>query len=222
MPKNEHTFTKFDDELNNIHSKILEMFGLIEMQFKQSLEALSLSDAGAARQVIEQDYAVNQLEVVIDRLCVTALARQQPAASDLRSIIISTKMVVHLERIGDEAKKIARISERLAQLRKVPTQRLEGVLHAGELARQKLAEAIDSYSRLDTFAASELLASNGSVEDDFNDIFRQLIKSMSDHPRTITSSLDILFVAKSIESIGKHIRHIAQLIVDASNRYTGN
>ena len=220
MPQKEHTYTPFDDDLASIRMHILEMCRLIETQFNQSLIALLESDATIARQVIELDYSVNQLEVHIDSLCVTALARQQPAASDLRSIVVSTKIVVHLERIGDEAKKIARIAERLAQQRKVPRQRLSGVQRAAEIAQKKLIEVLDSYTRLDTTIANTLLCADDSINEEFNDIFRKLIKSMTDYPRTISSSLDILFVAKSIESIGNHVKHIAQLVIEASSRYS--
>ena len=220
MPQKEHTYTPFDDDLAFIRMHILEMCRLIETQFNQSLIALLESDATIARQVIELDYSVNQLEVHIDSLCVTALARQQPAASDLRSIVVSTKIVVHLERIGDEAKKIARIAERLAQQRKVPRQRLSGVQRAAEIAQKKLIEVLDSYTRLDTTIANTLLCADDSINEEFNDIFRKLIKSMTDYPRTISSSLDILFVAKSIEGIGNHVKHIAQLVIEASSRYS--
>jgi len=220
MPQKEHTYTPFDDDLASIRMHILEMCRLIETQFNQSLIALFESDATIARQVIELDYSVNQLEVHIDSLCVTALARQQPAASDLRSIVVSTKIVVHLERIGDEAKKIARIAERLAQQRKVPRQRLSGVQRAAEIAQKKLIEVLDSYTRLDTTIANTLLCADDSINEEFNDIFRKLIKSMTDYPRTISSSLDILFVAKSIEGIGNHVKHIAQLVIEASSRYS--
>ena len=220
MPQKEHTYTPFDDDLASIRMHILEMCRLIETQFNQSLIALLESDATIARQVIELDYSVNQLEVHIDSLCVTALARQQPAASDLRSIVVSTKIVVHLERIGDEAKKIARIAERLAQQRKVPRQRLSGVQRAAEIAQKKLIEVLDSYTRLDTTIANTLLCADDSINEEFNDIFRKLIKSMTDYPRTISSSLDILFVAKSIEVIGNHVKHIAQLVIEASSRYS--
>ncbi len=220
MPQKEHTFTKFDDNLNSIRANILEMSGLVEMQFKQSLLALFESNAAIARQVIDQDYSVNQLEVLIDRLCVTAIARQQPAASDLQSIVIATKLIMHLERIGDEAKKIARIAKQLAQQKHLPKRRFSGVRLAAELAQQKLAEVIDSFARLDKFTAYKLLDAADLINEQFNVIFSELIQSMTDDPRTISSSLDILFATKAIERIGNHIKNISNLVIDASNRYS--
>lgn len=220
MPQKEHTFTKFDDDLSSIRTKVLAMSGLVEMQFKQSLLALFESNAAVARKVVDQDYSVNQLEVLIDHLCVTAIARRQPAASDLQSIVIATKIIEHLERIGDEAKKIARIAERLAHQKRLSRPRLTPVRFAADLAQQKLAECIDSYARLDTFTAQKLLGFEDLINEEFDQIFKQLVQSMTEDPRTISSSLEILFVAKAIERIGNHIMHIAKLVIDASNRYS--
>ena len=220
MPQKEHTFTKFDDDLHAIRDHILEMGGMVEKQFKQSLTALFESNAAVAKQVIDQDYSVNQLEVMIDNLCVTAIARQQPAASDLQSIIISTKVVVHLERIGDEAKKIARIAERLSYQKRLRKQHPSSVHHAAEVAQHNLSAVMESYALLDTIAASKLLHSEDTTEEKFNIVFRALVQSMTDDPRTISSSLEILFVAKAIEHIENHIKHIAKLVIEASNRYS--
>lgn len=219
MQQKAHTFTKFDDDLNSIRAHILDMCELIEMQFQQSMLALLDANPVIARQVVYQDYAVNKLDELIDRLCVTAIARQQPTASDLRSIVIATRIVMELERIGDEAKKIARIADRLAQHRYIAKQRFSGVRLAAQLAQKKLAEAIDSFARLDTYTANKLLNSEKLINGEFNAIFREMVQSMTDDPRTISSSLEIVFVAKAIERIGSHIKHISKLVIDASNRY---
>ena len=219
MQQKVHTFAKFDDELDSIRAHILEMSELVEMQFRQSLLALFETNAVIARQVVGQDYSVNQMEVLIDHLCVTTIAREQPTASDLQSIVFATKIVVPLERIGDEAKKIARIAERLARQKNLTKQRFSGVRLAAQLAQQKLADVIDSFARLDAFTANKLLDSENLVDNEFNIIFRELIQSMTDDPRTITSSLDVVFVAKAIERVRSHIKHISKLIIDASARY---
>jgi phosphate transport system protein len=219
MQQKTHTFTKFDDELNSIRAHILEMSGLVEMQLRQSLLALFETNTVIARQVVDQDYSVNQLEVLIDRLCVTAIAREQPAACDLQSIVISTKIVVELEHIGDEAKKIARIAERIAEQKHLAKRHFSGIRLAAQLAQQKLAEVIDSFTRLDNLAAYKLLGSEDLINEEFNIILGELIQSMSDDPRTISSSLELVFVAKAIERIGSHIKHFSKLVIDASNRY---
>jgi phosphate transport system protein len=219
MQQKAHTITKFDDELNSIRAHILEMGELVEMQLRQSLLALAEGNPVIARHVIDQDYSVNQMEERIDSLCVTAIARQQPAASDLQSIVIATKIVVHLERIGDEAKKIARIAERLAQQKSLTRQRFSGVRLAAQLAQQKLTEAIDCFARLDTFTAYILLGSEDLINEEFIKILNHMIQSMTDDPRTISSSLEIVFVAKAIERIGSHIKHLSKLVIDASGRY---
>jgi phosphate transport system protein len=219
MQHNEHTFAKFDDDLNSIRAHILEMCKLVEMQFSQSLLALFNANSAIAREVVDQDYSVNKLEEQVDRLCIIAIARQQPAASDLRSIVISTKIVMELERVGDEAKKIARIAERLAKHRYMTKQRFSGIRLAAQLAQKKLAEATDSFARLDTFTAYKLLDSEDLINEEFNTIFRELVQFMTDDPRTISSSLEILFVAKAIERIGNHTKQISKLVIDAANRY---
>ncbi len=220
MPHKEHTFTKFDDDLNAIRSRILEMCELVNSQYKQSLHALFESDASVARQVIDRDYLVNQLEVEIDALCVTAIARQQPAASDLQSIVTATKIVVQLERIGDEAKKIARIAERLAHQRFLLKQWVAGLRLAAEMVQQDLSDLIDSYTHHNTFMANGLLDSRDLSDEEFNIVFRDLIQRMTADPRSISLSLEILFVAKAIERIDRHIRHLAKLVIVASNRYS--
>jgi phosphate transport system protein len=219
MQQNEHTFTKFDDDLNSIRAHILEMCELVEMQLGQALLALFNANSAIAREVVDQDYSVNKLEELIDSLCITAIARQQPAASDLRSIVISTKIVMELERIGDEAKKIARIANRLAQHRHMTKQRFSSVHLSAQLAQKKLAEAIGSFARLDTFTAYRLLDSEELINEQFNITFREMVQSMTTDPRTISSSLEIIFVSKAIERIGIHTKHICRLVIDMSNRY---
>lgn len=220
MPQKAHTLTRFDDDLNSIRARILEMCELVEMQFRQSLLALYEANITIARQVVDRDYSVNKLEELIDSLCVAAIARQQPAASDLRSIFIATKIVMELERIGDEAKKIARVADRLAQYRHLTKKRLSGVRLAAQLAQQKLAEVIDSYSRLDSFTAYKLLNSEDLINEEFNAIFREMVQSMTADPRAISSSLEIIFVTKAIERIGGHTKQISKLVIDAANRYS--
>ena len=220
MQQKAHTIAKFDDELNSIRAHILKMSELVEIQLRQSLLALFEANLVIARQVIDRDYSVNQLELRIDSLCVNAIARQQPAASDLQSIVIATKIVVHLERIGDEAKKIARIAERLAQQNNLTRQRFSGIRLAAQLGQQKLTEVIDCFARLDSFTAYKLLGSEDLINEEFNKILEHIIQSMTSDPRTISSSLEIVFVAKAIDRIGSHIKHLSKLVIDASGRYS--
>jgi phosphate transport system protein len=219
MPQKEHTFTRFDDELNAIRAGVQKMGELVKIQFQQSVLALLESDPVISQQVREQYYAVEQLSKEIDRLCVTAIARQQPTASDLRLILVATKVVVNLERIGHEANKIARIAEKLAQQQLLVRRRYQGIRLAANLAQQELAEITDCIARLDTVAARRLQDSENVINEQFNAIFRDLIQSMTEDPRMISSSLDILFVAKAIERVGNCIRHISKLVIITSSRY---
>ena len=157
---------------------------------------------------------------MIDRLCFTAIARQQPAASDLQSIIIASKVVIYLEHIGDEAKNIALIAERLAYGNGLPRRRYVEVSVTSELAQHKLTEVIESYSKLDKTIALKLMDTEELINKESNVVSNCLLKSMTEDPRTISTSLEILYVAKALEHVGSHIKNIAKLIVDASDRYS--
>jgi phosphate transport system protein len=219
MSKKEHTFTRFDDELNEIRACVLEMGEQAKLQFEQSVYALLKSDPVIAQQVVEQYYPVKSLAAKIDGLCVTAIARQQPTASDLQSILFAARVAVSLERIAHEANKIARIAERLAQQGFLWKRRCPGIRLAADLAQKTLSESIDSIASLDTSAAHALLDSEDLINAEFNTLFRHLVQSMTEHPQTISSSLEILFVAKAIERVGHCIRHISKLVMTSSSRY---
>jgi phosphate transport system protein len=220
MPGTEHTLTRFDDNLKLIHSSVLEMGKLVEQQVSQSLLAFFESNAVIAREVIDRDYSVRQLESQIDDLSVTALARLQPTASDLKTVVFALKVAVQLECIGGDARRIARFAERLTQHNGVPRQRIHSLRIAAELAQQKLSEVIASFARLDKFTAYKLLSTEELVAEATHLVFEDLIRIMRDDPRALSSSLDLLLASKAIEHMGSHIKDISRLVVDASNRYS--
>lgn len=220
MPNTEHTLTKYDNELGFLHLQILEMAKLVEQQFNQSLIALFDSNATIAREVIDQDYSVKQLENQIDNWGVTALARLQPIASDLKTVIFALKVAVQLECIGDDARKIARFAEKLIQHNGVQRQRIDSLRLAAEVTQQKLSDVIACFARLDKFAAYKLLSSEELIAEVTNAVFENMMKIMADDPRVISSTLDILLASKAIEHVGNHIKDISKLVIDASNRYS--
>ena len=219
MSAKEHTLQRFDNELESIRAHILEMGGLVEVQFKQALLALGESNSYLARQVIEQDQQVNQFEVTIDRLCCNIIACHKPTASDLRLIITATKIIAQLERIGDEAKKIADIAERRAKSYRLSIYRFPAIRHAAELTQNMLKEVLDSIARFDPLSASKVIDQNHLVVEEYSVILHNLIEFMSKNPTTITTSIESLFIAKSIERISDHIKNISELVINASNRY---
>lgn len=219
MLHDEHTLKRFDIELKYIRTRTLEMGGLVEIQFKHAMHALRESNAYLARKIIEQDQQVNRLEVEIDALCCNALACHKPTASDLRLIITATKIIVHLERIGDEAKKIAHMTERRAHSHHLAIPRFSKINHATELTQSMLKAVLDSFSRLDPLSAGKLIDRNDAVKEELGSTLRHLIEYMTDNPHTISSSLEFLLITKAIERISDHVKSIAELVIAASNRY---
>lgn len=219
MSQDEHTLKRIDTELKAIRARIQEMGGLVEMQFEQAMQALRKSNANSARRIIDQDQQVNRLEVEIDALCCNAIARYKPTASDLRLIVTATKIIVHLERIGDEAKKIAHMTERRAQQYQLAMPRFSEINHATELTQSMLKDVLDSYARLDPISARKLIDRNDLVKEEFDSILRHLIEFMTENPHTISTSLEFFLITKAFERIGDHVKFIAELIIKTSNRY---
>ena len=196
MP-DKHLSSQFDNELNSVSSRLLEMGGLVESQIQQAVYALSLFVEDVANQVIETEKQVNAMEVEIDRELSTIIARRQPTAKDLRLLMAISKATANLERAGDEANKIARMVKSLmssGSFRSLPSSELRLTT---EMASGLLRKSLDAFARLDTSTALTILKEDDLMED----------------PRTISSSLDLLFVAKALERIGDHAKNIAELII---------
>jgi phosphate transport system protein len=219
MSQDEHTLNRFDNELESIRTHILKMGGLVEVQFKYAMQALSKPNATLARHIIDEDQRVNQLEVEIDALCCNAIACYKPTASDLRLIITATKVIVHLERIGDEAKKIAHMAERRAQQYHLAMPRFSEINHATELTQDLLKDVLDSFARLDPASARKVIHRRDLVKAEFDSILRHLIEFMTENPHTISTSLEFFLITKAIERISDHVKFIAELVLESSNRY---
>jgi len=219
MAQNEHTLKRFDNELETICAHIMQMGGLVERQFIDAMQALCYSNASLARKVIDQDKQVNQFEVEIDALCCNALACYSPTASDLRRIVTATKIIVHLERIGDEAKKIAHITERRTRHYHLAMPRFAEIKLVAKQTQEILKEVLDSYARQDSLSACNIIVRHDMAKAEFDGILRQLIKFMTETPHTISTSLDFFLITKAIERIGDHVKYVAELVAQPSNRY---
>lgn len=219
-PHNKHTLKRFDSELETIRAHILEMGGLVEMQLQQALLALCMANTHLANQVIDQDQRVNQLEVKIDGLCCRTIACHQPTANDLRSIVTATKLIVQLERIGNEAKKIAHMAERRALQYRLVMTRFTDIRQVAESTQKLLQASLDSFARLNPDAARTVIMDTISLKEEFGTLFRHLVGYITENPRTISSSLDILFIAKAIERIADYITVMSELIIELSDRHT--
>ncbi|MEI7464817.1 MAG: phosphate signaling complex protein PhoU [Burkholderiales bacterium] len=210
-----HMSTQFDAELSGISTRVLEMGGLVESQVSQSLYALvNFSDTTAA-QVLREEERVNQMEVEIDRDLSAIIARRQPTARDLRLLIAISKTIANLERVGDEASRIARTVQRLINTGVSARMRLpvSDLTFEADLAIAQLRKALDAFARLDTARALEVLKQDDQIDQEFDGLLRKLITYMMEDPRTISASIDLVFVAKAIERIGDHAKNLAEAII---------
>ena len=208
-----HLSAQFDAELSGISTRVLEMGGLVESQVTQALHALThLSDETAA-QVLREEERVNQMEIEIDRDLSAIIARRQPTARDLRLLIAVSKAIANLERVGDEAARIARTVHRLVGTGVSSRLPLTDLAVEANLAIAQLRKALDAFARLDTAKALEVLKQDDQIDQEFNGLLRKLITYMMEDPRTISSSIDLVFVAKAIERVGDHSKNIAEAII---------
>ncbi len=209
----EHTFKQYDAELEAVRAKVLEMGGLVELQIVQALEALVKLDTNLAKEVMVNDKRVNTLEIEIDEDCSHIIARRQPAAGDLRMVMMMVKTITDLERIGDEATKIARTAQKIYDEDRMYKPRFNEIKSMVALVRDMLRTALDDFARLDVSKTVEVAKQDELVDEQFRAAMRQLITFMLEDPRTISMSLEVLFVAKAIERIGDHAKNIAEYVV---------
>lgn len=209
----EHTYKQYDAELESVRAKVLEMGGLVEQQIVNALEALVTANPTLAETVIKNDHRVNALEVQIDEDCSHIIARRQPAAGDLRMIMMIVKTITDLERIGDEATKIARVAQKIFESDRMFTPRFAEIKTMVSLVRDMLRTSLDAFARLDVSKTVEVARQDEQVDEQFRVAMRQLITFMLEDPRTISMSLEVLFVAKAIERIGDHSKNIAEYVI---------
>ncbi len=212
MPE-KHLSSQFDSELNSISARVMELGGLVESQIRQAIYALSQFSVEAADQVAATEHRVNAMEVEIDHELSSIIARRQPTARDLRLLIAFSKATANLERMGDEANKMARMVKSIIEsgsARSLPTTDLRV---AADLASGLLRKALDAFARLDTKGAVAILKEDDLIDREFDGFVRKLITYMMEDPRTISASLDLLFLAKAIERIGDHSKNVAELII---------
>src|SRR6266481_10069354 len=213
MGASEHLSKQFDAELESIRSRVLEMGGLVESQIRRALDALASGDRALADEVITNDQRVNAMEVSLDGDCSQVIVKRQPAANDLRLIIAIIKTVTDLERIGDEAQKIARMAKNIHERGGALAPPVVEVRHAAERAISMLRRTLDAFARLDCNAAAEVIRADAGIDAEFGAILRQLITYMMEDPRTISSALDVVWVAKAIERMGDHAKNMAEQVI---------
>ncbi|WP_296508605.1 phosphate signaling complex protein PhoU [Rhodoferax sp.] len=212
MP-DKHLSTQFDSELTSVSSQVMELGGLVESQIRQAIYALSQFSVEVANEVTAREARVNAMELEIDRDLSSIIARRQPTARDLRLLIAISKTTANLERVGDEAEKIARMVRSIIHSgapRSLPSLELRV---AADLASGLLNKALDAFARLDVNAAVSILKEDDLIDAEFDGFVRKLVTYMMEDPRMISPSLDLLFLAKAIERIGDHSKNIAEFII---------
>ena len=214
MAVGDHSSKQYDQELEAMRSRVLEMGGLVESQLKMAIEAFERADGELADRVIQADRRVNELEIDLDRAVHHIIARRQPTAGDLRMITGVAKTITDLERIGDESTKVARAAKWLREKEKsFRVNRIPDIRLSGDAATVMLHKSLDAFARMDAQAAAQLIDEDESIDERFRAILRQLITFMMEDPRAISASLDTVWAAKAIERIGDHAKNIAEHVI---------
>lgn len=208
----QHISKQFDDELEDVRAKVLAMGGLVEQQLNNALKSLIDGDMELGNVVIETEVHVNSYDVSIDQECTKILARRQPAAGDLRLVMAITKTITDLERVGDEAEKIAERGIELSD-KHGPKSYYVGINAMGNLVNHLLHDALDAFARMDSKQAVEVASKELESDDQYVAILRQLITYMMEDPRNISGALEAVWVARSLERIGDHSRNICENII---------
>ncbi|MBN4079243.1 phosphate signaling complex protein PhoU [Beggiatoa alba] len=209
---NHHISQQFNEELEAIRHKVLAMGGLVEEQIENATAALVSGDVERAEGVISRDYQVNALEVAIDEESIQVLARRQPAAGDLRLIVAVIKTITDLERMGDQAEKVARMAVHLADMER-PKNQYGELEHLSDQVRKMLRGALDAFARMDAEAAANVAQQDIKVDAEYDAIMRQMITFMMEDPRNVKRTLDTMWSARALERIGDHARNMCEYVI---------
>jgi len=213
MFNSEHTSKQYDAELESVRERVLAMGELVGKQVRLAIDALIRGNVNLMDRIIDEDHRVNALEVGIDESCAQIIARRQPTAVDLRMVIMIIKTITDLERIGDEAKKIAIAAKTLSQRKNLTLPRFDKIKHVTDLTLDMLLQSLDAFAKLDISDVAHIVRQDEQVDEEFRAVIRYLVTFMMEDPRTISSALEILFVAKSIERIGDHAKNMSEYVV---------
>lgn len=209
---NHHISSQFNENIQDVNTKFMVMGGLVEQQVANAIHALLDTNKELAIRVQEEDNTVNQLERDIDEALTLILARRHPAASDLRMVIAMSKANTDLERIGDEAAKIARIAKTLSEEGESPRGYME-TRHIGSQVRIMIRDALDAFARLDAEQALNVMRADSDIDREYQSAMRALMTYMIEDPRHISRVINVMWVLRSLERIGDHARNIAEQII---------
>nr|WP_084494800.1 phosphate signaling complex protein PhoU [Alkanindiges illinoisensis] len=209
---NHHISSQFNENLQDVNTQFMSMGGLVEQQVANAIHALLETDAALALKVQYEDQIVNKMETQIDEALTLILARRHPAASDLRMVIAISKANTDLERIGDEAAKIARIAQTLCEEGESPRGYME-TRHIGNQVRVMIHEALDAFARLDAEQALRVMQADADIDREYQSATRTLMTYMMEDPRHISRVINVLWILRSLERVGDHARNIAEQVI---------
>jgi phosphate transport system protein len=209
----QHILSRYNEDLERLRAEVLQMGGLAESQLRQALQALASNDSDLAAEVVNLEARVNQMEVDIDEECNRTLATRAPAASDLRLVIAIIKTITDLERVGDEAHKIANIVARRGGLERGSADGYRIVRHLGRVSLALLRDALDVFARLDAPAALAAVRRDRQIDEEYDAIQRQCMTFMIEDPRTIRAMIDLMWVARALERVGDHAKNICEYVI---------
>lgn len=209
----EHIYKQYDADLQSIRAKVLEMGTIVEEQLSEAVQSLIEADTKLAEKVIRRDEAVNDLEIDIDEDCSLLIGKRSPVAADLRNVLMMIKIISDLERIGDESTKIANATIRIIENDIMSKPQFKNIQSMLSSVQFMLRQALNSFARLDTTETIEVLEKDKEVDEEYRSHMRQLLTYMLEDPRTISMSLELMFVTKSLERIGDHAKNITQSVI---------
>ena len=208
----DHISRRFNADLEELRHQVMAMGGLVETQLASAITAIVTGDSELGLQVARDDYKVNRLEVAIDEECSRLLATRSPAAGDLRLIVAIIKTITDLERIGDEAEKIGFLASKLAAMDR-PSDSYRELKSLGSHVMQMTRDAMNAYARLDVDAANAVVDEDDEVDQEYESIVRQGITFMMEDPRSIKRVMNVMWVARSLERIGDHVKNICEYVI---------
>jgi phosphate transport system protein len=213
LMSSDHSSKQYDQDLEAIRSKVLQMGGLVETHYIDSIACFRDGNVERAEQLIKADQEVNRLEVSLDDACSHLIVRRQPAANDLRIVMASIKVITDLERIGDEATKIARTAIKIQERPATTFDHYDAIRVIANRATYMLRDALDAFARLDEAQAIDLISQDEILNQEFRSIIRTLITNMMEDTRAISTAIDTMWVAKAIERIGDHCKNICEYVI---------
>ena len=208
-----HSYSVFDQELENLRAQVMEMGGIVEEQIKDAVSTLKDANSKTIDRVIARDEEVNQLQMQIDESCELVLVKRTPVSSDLRFVLCVQKITTDLERIGDEATKIARAAKRIFEDDRMAKPSLTDIKTISKLISTMLHDALDSFARMDPEAVLALIKRDETVDEKYQLCSRHQLTFMLEDPRKISTALEVIYVAKALERIGDHSENITEHVV---------